>query len=120
MFEQRVAHANQLDNILLAVSSIALCFVSSFFADLAYIVDYPAEELRFATAFYLVILAVQLKLNANGHVFAVDLVDEVVALDVSQRFAIQPIADSLQDSALADAITRPVATKIEIVSQHQC
>ena len=58
MLEQRVAHAYELDDVLLAVTSIALRFICGFFADLALIVDHPAEELRLATAFNLVVVSV--------------------------------------------------------------
>ena len=75
VLEQRVAHAYELDDVLLAVTSIALCFICGFFADLALIVYHPAKELRLATTFYLVSVAIELKLDAHGHVLAVDLVD---------------------------------------------
>ena len=69
-----MAHSKDLVDLFLSILVLTLCFICVLAVDVLVIND-VSEELRLATALDAIAVSIVIKLDADSHVFLVDLVD---------------------------------------------
>ena len=109
MAEHVVAQTQDPFYGFLGLPAVALAVVvrALFFA-----VDIELEHVGLATTLHAVLYTIDRKLQTDQHVFAVGLVDKIVAFDIGQGLSIQGIAQRVDDRGLASTISRTVAAEI--------